>query len=45
MDVAVVESFNGWAEIKLVNGGLEAGNAVVVKGARGLSEGDFLRTI
>jgi len=42
MDVAVVESFNGWAEIKLVNGGLEAGNAVVVKGARGLSEGRFL---
>jgi RND family efflux transporter MFP subunit len=43
-DVAVVESFNGLSEIKLVDGGLNAGMAVVVKGARGLAEGDLLRT-
>jgi membrane fusion protein, multidrug efflux system len=43
-DVKVVESFNGLSEIQLVDGGLNAGMAVVVKGARGLAEGDLLRT-
>jgi membrane fusion protein, multidrug efflux system len=45
MDVTVVESFNGFSEVKNISGGLEAGMTVVVKGARGLSEGDLLRTI
>lgn len=44
-DVEVVESFGGWTEIKIISGGLQAGMIVVVKGARGLSEGDLLRTI
>ena len=43
-DVEVVETFNGLSEIKLENGGLEAGMRVVVKGAKGLSDNDLIRT-
>jgi membrane fusion protein (multidrug efflux system) len=44
MDVSVVESFDGLSEIKASGGSLKPGMTVVVKGARGLSEGDLLRT-
>jgi multidrug efflux pump subunit AcrA (membrane-fusion protein) len=43
-EVEVVETFNGLSEIKLENGGLEAGMRVVVKGAKGLSDNDLIRT-
>jgi membrane fusion protein, multidrug efflux system len=44
MDVLVVESFDGLTEIKASKGSLKPGMTVVVKGARGLSEGDLVRT-
>ncbi len=44
LDVEIVEAFNGLTEIRLVSGGLEAGMTVVVKGAKGLSENDLIRT-
>jgi RND family efflux transporter MFP subunit len=43
-EVEVVETSNGLSEIKLENGGLEAGMRVVVKGAKGLSDNDLIRT-
>ena len=43
-EVEVVETFNGLSEIKLENDGLEAGMRVVVKGAKGLSDNDLIRT-
>ncbi len=44
LDVEIVETFNGLTEIRLVSGGLQAGMTVVVKGAKGLSENDLIRT-
>ena len=44
LDVEVVESFNGFSEVKLSDSGLQVGMSVVVKGAKGLSENDLIRT-
>lgn len=44
LDVEVVESFNGFSEVKLSDGGLQVDMLVVVKGAKGLSENDLIRT-
>jgi RND family efflux transporter MFP subunit len=44
LDVEVVESFNGFSEVKLSDAGLQVGMSVVVKGAKGLSENDLIRT-
>jgi RND family efflux transporter MFP subunit len=43
-DVVVIETFDGLSEIQMVEGGLQAGTAIVVKGAKGLSENDVIRT-
>lgn len=44
LDVEIVESFDGLTEIRVVSDGLQAGMTVVVKGAKGLSENDLIRT-